>query len=177
MDQQKYQVVFNSTGIAKTDLETIKQNFAVLFKQDMTIIGHLFADRPVILKKHLNWATAERYQVAILKAGAQCSIEPEGDLGSNRVAAQITIIRCPFCNNMIQDEADKCVHCGTDIKSYIDGFKAKGRVFIKGVGIVNDRRKFNRRVSPDPRVAIRFEDDRRIVNDRRVENQSWAGEL
>ncbi|HEC13080.1 MAG TPA: hypothetical protein ENI80_07485 [Acidiferrobacteraceae bacterium] len=177
MDQQRYQVVFNSTGIAQDNLQAVIQNFAVLFKLDVAIIAHLFANRPVILKKNVDRVTAERYQVAILKAGAQCSIEPQDGLDSNRVSTQTIIIRCPFCSNLIEEETDKCVHCGTDIKSYISGFKAKGRVFIRGVGIVNDRRKFNRRVNPDRRLAIRFEEDRRIGNDRRAENQYWAGEL
>ncbi|NOZ10124.1 MAG: hypothetical protein GXP09_03635 [Gammaproteobacteria bacterium] len=176
MEQQKYQIVFDSTGIARANLQNVIQNFAVLFRLDMAISTHLFVDRPVILKKNVDRVTAERYQAAILKAGAQCSIEPQDGLDSNRVSSQIIIIRCPFCSHVIEEEVNKCIHCDTDIKSYISGFKAKGRVFIKGIGVVNDQRKFNRRVNSDRRLAIRFEEDRRTGKDRRAENQYWDGD-
>ena len=176
MDQQKYRVVFNSKGILQTKLDIIKQNIATLFKLDIEKIAHLFTGGPVILKKNLNRVAAERYQTAILKTGAQCFIEPEGDINTNQARLQTKTMNCPRCNT-VQEETDKCAHCGTDIKAYLNGLKAKGKSFTKEAGIIDDGRSYIRRDSPDRRQAIRFEEDRRGVGDRRAENHAWTGKL
>jgi hypothetical protein len=74
MDQQDCDVVYAGVLAAGRDAAQVKSDLARLFKTDAAGIERLFSGQPVIIKKGLDPQTAEKYRVALEKAGAICEI-------------------------------------------------------------------------------------------------------
>lgn len=74
MTEPTYNIIFSGTIDKKRTLAEVRDNLAALFKKDLAEIEHFFSGDPVVLKKNIDQATAGKYQAALLKAGAVCSV-------------------------------------------------------------------------------------------------------
>jgi hypothetical protein len=74
MERQDCDVVYAGVLAAGRDAAQVKSDLARLFKTDAAGIERLFSGQPVIIKKGLDPQTAEKYRVALEKAGAICEI-------------------------------------------------------------------------------------------------------
>lgn len=70
MTDQRFKIVFSGELMPDASLETVKDNLARLFKSEPGKIDALFGGRPVVLKRELPEAEAERYLTALRQAGA-----------------------------------------------------------------------------------------------------------
>lgn len=74
MSQNTFEVVFSGKLSEGASLEQVKGNVAALFKVEVAKIERLFSGATVSIKKGLDEATAKKYQMALLKAGAICQV-------------------------------------------------------------------------------------------------------
>jgi len=72
---QLYEVAFYGDLAPNTDLQTVQNNLATLFKADKARIALMFSGKKITIKNKVDAATAEKYRLAMLKAGAIASIE------------------------------------------------------------------------------------------------------
>ena len=70
MNDEKYDLVFKGQLVKGIDSDNAKRNLAALFKIGIDKAEALFTGKPVILKRNLDADSANKYRVAIKKAGA-----------------------------------------------------------------------------------------------------------
>jgi len=80
MSDMRYNIVFNGDLVPGSDPATVKQNLARLFKLDAARVEAMFGGKPVVLKKDADQATAMKFRAVLKQAGAQCRMEPLGDV-------------------------------------------------------------------------------------------------
>jgi hypothetical protein len=97
MTTEHFHVVFSGKILEYADLNMVKRNVARVFKQPVEKIEPLFSGKPVALKKNVDAATAEKYRLAMERAGALCDIipasatpvvQPTADTGNAATATQ-----------------------------------------------------------------------------------------
>jgi hypothetical protein len=74
---ESYKVIFTGEIAAGYEIDTVKKNFADLFKVDTKRIERLFTGYPVLIKDKVNYEKATNYEQTLKKAGAICRVEPE----------------------------------------------------------------------------------------------------
>ena len=72
----RYKVIFSGQIAPGQQLDAVKSNVAALYKVSVERCEHLFSGRAVIVKEHLDYETALKYQKAFSRTGAICQIEP-----------------------------------------------------------------------------------------------------
>ena len=76
MDSKLYNVVFQGEIAEGYTLENVKRNLSSMFKLNAKQIEEIFAGKPSVVKKHVDYQTALKYKTALEKAGTVCHIEP-----------------------------------------------------------------------------------------------------
>lgn len=79
MSEDLFNIVFKGELVRTFELPAVKKNLGQLFKIDGAKLDALFSGRPVILKRNLNFDAANKYRVAIKKAGARIDVVPVED--------------------------------------------------------------------------------------------------
>lgn len=74
MDSERFDLVFSGELVRGADLAQAKSNLGKLFKISETKVDALFSGKPIALKKGLDFATANKYRVAIKKAGCRVDL-------------------------------------------------------------------------------------------------------
>lgn len=69
-----YNLVFSGELVRGADPEQARRNIGQLFKISDEKVQALFSGKPVVLKKNLDFATANKYRVAIKKAGCRVDL-------------------------------------------------------------------------------------------------------
>ena len=75
MSSTEYKIVFSGEIIPGQNIEEVKKRIAAFCKVSVSRCSHLFTGRIVIIKKNLDYHTAEKYKRAFDKTGAICKIE------------------------------------------------------------------------------------------------------
>jgi hypothetical protein len=70
MAEQRFAVVFKGKIVAGADPAVVRENLARLFKINPAKVEAMFSGKPVLIKKDLDRAKAETYELALSKAGA-----------------------------------------------------------------------------------------------------------
>lgn len=70
MSEEKYDLVFKGQLVKTVELNVAKRNLSALFKIGPEKTEALFSGKPVVLKRNLDADAANKYRVAIKKAGA-----------------------------------------------------------------------------------------------------------
>jgi hypothetical protein len=121
----RYQIILDNTIAPGRDAQEVKKHLSGLFKADTTTIERLFAARPTVLKKNVDYQTAVKYKQAIEQTGATCRVEPMRGGPGTRHSPQDRIpkksvprrlMMCPKCG-FEQENAPRCARCGTAIKT------------------------------------------------------------
>lgn len=74
MDSERFDLVFSGELVRGADFAQAKSNLGKLFKISETKVDALFSGKPIALKKGLDFATANKYRVAIKKAGCRVDL-------------------------------------------------------------------------------------------------------
>ena len=80
MGEKRYEVVFRGDVVPGQSIVDVKKRLAELFSADSDRIDGLFSGRPVVIKRDLDQASAERYRDGMYRAGAMVTLralEPE----------------------------------------------------------------------------------------------------
>jgi len=73
-DQEIFDLVFKGELVKGAELGTVKSNIGKLFKMAPEKVEALFSGKAITLKKGLDFDAANRYRVAIKKAGARVDL-------------------------------------------------------------------------------------------------------
>jgi hypothetical protein len=73
-----YNVIFEGNISSGYQLQDVKRNLADLFKLNEEKVDILFAKPRVVLKKGLDYDSAQKYRKALLKTGAICNVKEVG---------------------------------------------------------------------------------------------------
>jgi len=76
MSEACYEVIFRGDVLAGQPVVEVKQRLGQLFNADAARIDQMFSGKPVVVKRNVDLATAERYQSSLLTAGALVDIRP-----------------------------------------------------------------------------------------------------
>lgn len=79
MSSERFNLVFSGELVRGADLAQSKKNLGQLFKISGAKVDALFSGKAVTLKKNLDFATANKYRVAIKKAGCRVDLIEEAD--------------------------------------------------------------------------------------------------
>lgn len=74
MSDKHFQVVLSGKLAEGMTPEQVKANVAALFKVGVDKVEKLFNGRPVVIKKGLDASSAQKYQMALQRAGALCQV-------------------------------------------------------------------------------------------------------
>lgn len=132
MTDQRFKIVFSGELMPDASLETVKDNLARLFKSEPGKIDALFGGRPVVLKRELPEAEAERYLTALLQAGANAYKEVDlaaslslvetpdhnPQVAEETPAQDLPPMTCPKCGHE-QPSGAECSACGIIIEKYL----------------------------------------------------------
>lgn len=90
MDENTYQVIITNSLSDDQDKLLVTQKLATLFKTSEQKAAQLLTKPETIVKKNIDQATAEKYQLAIRKTGAQCKIINSADEILPEIDASVT---------------------------------------------------------------------------------------
>ena len=82
MTEQQFHVIFRGTLVKGASQDQVKNNLAKLFKAEPAKLDHLFAGKPVIIKKGLDRAGADKYEAVLRRAGAIVEIVDPSQLAA-----------------------------------------------------------------------------------------------
>ena len=88
MESEKFDLVFSGQVLPRQDVAVVKANMAALFKVSANQIEALFSGKAVVLKRNIDLAAANRYRMAIKKAGARVDMVKAGSAGAAPVKAE-----------------------------------------------------------------------------------------
>lgn len=77
MSPGTFNVVLDGRTLAAQDTSEVASRLAALFKTTAERVGPLLSGKAVVIRRGLDEQTAQRYLVAIERAGAACHIETE----------------------------------------------------------------------------------------------------
>lgn len=80
MTDVRYNVIFEGRLVPGADPAAVRTSLARLFRMDAARVEALFGGRRVILKKDADGETAAKFRLALQKAGAECRLEPIGEI-------------------------------------------------------------------------------------------------
>ena len=88
MESEKFDLVFSGQILPRQDVATVKANMAALFKVSSAQVDALFSGKAVVLKRNVDLAAANRYRVAIKKAGARVDLVKAGTAAASPAKAE-----------------------------------------------------------------------------------------
>lgn len=130
-DPGPFEVVFNGEIAGKKSLHDVKEQMGAMFQLDPVKLEALFSGRPVVVKKNLSREMADKYKLAIGKAGGisvvaemnaprpEIPLPDATDVKDDFHSYLITANKftCPACGHE-QLLAEKCNSCYINIDEY-----------------------------------------------------------
>ncbi len=78
MSDQLFEVAFSGQVSARADPAEVRARVGKMFNADQAKLEQLFSGRRIVIKKNIDQATANKYQTALNRAGAECEVRPMG---------------------------------------------------------------------------------------------------
>jgi len=106
MSDPVFRILFEGKIKDGEDLEKVKAKLARLFKKDEAKIASLFSGSPLVIRKGLDYPTAQKYKIAIERAGGLCRVDeatgtekpaPAATKTRARTARSPVAVVCPNC--------------------------------------------------------------------------------
>ena len=78
MSDQLFEVAFSGQVSEGANPEEVRARVGKMFNADESKLTQLFSGKRIVIKKNIDRATANKYQTALNRAGAECEIAPMG---------------------------------------------------------------------------------------------------
>ena len=78
MSDQLFEVAFSGQVSEGANPQEVRARVGKIFNADETKLAQLFSGKRIVIKKNIDRATANKYQTALNRAGAECEIVPMG---------------------------------------------------------------------------------------------------
>ncbi len=144
MIAEHYNVIFYGEAAQGHTLEEAKSNLATIFKLSAKQIERVFTNKPIMIKKDVDYQRALQYKTAFERAGAVCHVEAveitpktnqpsrvTSEKASDNEVSQprgLKTMVCPKCG-FEQQESEECIHCGIFVKQYLKSRPEKATVY------------------------------------------------
>jgi len=107
MSDPIFRILFEGKIRDGEDLEKVKAKLAKLFKKDEAKIAALFSGGPLVIRKGLDYPTAQKYKIAIERAGGLCRVDKA--TSTEKTSPATTKTRARTTRNPV---AVVCPNCG-----------------------------------------------------------------
>ncbi len=128
--KETYNVILSGEIATGREIGAVRKNLAEILKVSPATLDRLFSGRPLIIKKDVDQATAQKYVLAFGNAGVLCSMAPSRD-SEGLPAAPLSRpenetlpdpgaeeeVTCPKCGRL-QAKASECIGCGIIFDRY-----------------------------------------------------------
>lgn len=120
MTTKRFQVCFTGDIEIGFSINEVKKNLTVLFKGDKKKAALFFAEGKKVIKKGVDFETAEKYQQKFKQMGAICQIEALNtkDQPPQNLPPKETMV-CPKCG-FEQEKKPECMRCGIIIEKFLE---------------------------------------------------------
>ena len=127
MTTKRFQVCFTGDIEIGFSVDEVKKNLALLFKGDQKKAALFFSGGKKIIKKGVDFQTAEKYQQKLKQVGAVCQIEAldPKDQTPKSLPSKETMA-CPKCG-FEQEKKSECVRCGIIIEKFLENPDLSGQ--------------------------------------------------
>lgn len=89
MESEKFDLIFSGQLVAGFELPTVKKNIQMLFRIDAGKVELLFSGKDIPLKKQLDAEAANKYRVAMKKAGALVNVVQSNAVASDAASNSV----------------------------------------------------------------------------------------
>lgn len=153
---ERFEVIFHSEMTRENELMDVKHQMGAMFQLDTDRLEALFSGHPQVVKRNVTKELAERYKLAIARAGgfsvvvaetpqpqaiAPDEAEQEDVSDPNMVTAQIAT--CPACLHK-QLTADRCNRCNVDMEKFAFAIRLrKERERMRHLSATREKRAVN----------------------------------
>lgn len=127
MPDTRYKITIDGSLTPGVSLQTAQENFARIFKAEVSSIKRLFHSGPTVIKRNISSAEADKYVQALLGAGviakkhtdlaAGLSLQPTAEEHTAQTADSSAQMTCPKCS-AVQPVNDICQNCGIVIAKF-----------------------------------------------------------
>lgn len=121
MPDTRYKITMDGSLAPGVSLQTAQENFARIFKAEVSSIKPLFHSGPTVIKRNISSAEADHYVQTLLAAGiivkkhtdlaAGLSLQPTADEHATQVTKHSQHMTCPKCS-AAQPSDGVCHNCG-----------------------------------------------------------------
>jgi len=87
MSDQLFEVAFSGQISDGANPDEVRAKLGKMFNADDAKLAQLFSGNRIVIKKNVDQATANKYQTALVRAGAECEIVPMGGAAETVPAA------------------------------------------------------------------------------------------
>ncbi len=132
MNEMRYKITMDGSLAPGVTLDFAQENFARLFKTDVSAVKRLFSSGNSVIKRDISEAEADKYVTAMFNAGviarkeadfaANLSLESIESASETASAGRMT---CPKCGTE-QAQSDSCKSCGIIIAKF-NGYQAQAQ--------------------------------------------------
>ena len=127
MPDTRYKITMDGSLVPGVSLTTAQENFARIFKAEVSSIKRLFHSGPTVIKRNISSAEADKYVQVLRAAGviaekqtdlaAGLSLQPTADEHAAHGAKSPVQMTCPKCS-AVQPSSDICQSCGIVIAKF-----------------------------------------------------------
>ena len=87
MSNEQFEIAFSGQIREGADLQEVKARIGKMFKADGAKLDRLFSGQRIVIKANVDQQTAQKYQSALLSAGAECEIRSMSTTPAEAVVA------------------------------------------------------------------------------------------
>lgn len=95
MSDQLFEVAFSGQVSDGANPDEVRAKVGKMFNADDAKLAQLFSGKRIVIKKNVDRATANKYQTALVRAGAECEIAPITDAAAIEPATQPVAAAAP----------------------------------------------------------------------------------
>jgi uncharacterized membrane protein YhaH (DUF805 family) len=135
MTDTRYKITMDGSLAPGITLDFAQENFARLFKTDVSAVKRFFSGSPTVIKRDITEAEADKYVQAMLNAGVIA--HKEADLAASLSLESIELdkheqsierMTCPKCGTE-QAQSETCQNCGIVIAKF-NSYQAQAKQAI-----------------------------------------------
>ncbi len=112
MPEKKYRVILEKRMLGGFEQKEVIKQLGRLFKRDEASVIDLLRNAPIVIKKSVDYASAQKYKTALNKIGACCSVEEEAPKDRRERHSKAQGAKKQAKEPIKAEEDNQCENCG-----------------------------------------------------------------